>query len=879
MDQLNFNWGKPYKIDSIWQRDWLIPQELRFSFFNYWKKNNFSLKAQGYNVAKKNGEWVLIESKARKVLFDAPVDLGVTREEEQLEIKPLTDPSGLRPWQVTAAEKLCASITKWGAAIDGSDVGCHAKGQPILMYDGTIKLVENIVVGDIVMGWNGPQKVTSICSGNEQMVKIIPVKGDPFIVNVNHILTVKITKLHATKKTIGGYESNKIYDIKVSDYLNLPNSIKSHMKLFRMGVDNWITQLQPFSPYFIGLLLGDGGLSQRAVTFTSNDEICWKSIISDAQKNDWTLGNTSEPITKRITNAPDLYKYLRDNNLLPVKCENKFIPNNYKICDRNQRLEILAGLLDSDGYYRNGGYDFTVKSHQLAKDVEFISRSLGLAAYTKKIKKTCCNNGIIGIYYKVSISGNCSIIPTRIHRKQSIVRKQKKDVLMTGFSAKLLDNDNFYGFSLDGDGRFLLGDFTVTHNTGKTYTACGVARQLNMQILIVCPKAVMESWKRVIIKHFKMKDILIGIINYEMLRTGKKDSPYASYVKRRETRRKEFVWKIPKNTLIVWDESQKLKSAKTKNSETCMSALKQGYKMLFCSATNATNPLELKTVGSALKLFENNAQYYSWLYDHGVTKGRFGLEFTGGKEHLVKLNKDIFVNRGVRLSRDTIPNFPESQIIADCYDMKEEAQKKINKIYSEMESELKKLRSKVKKERNTNELTAILRARQEIELVKVPLFLEMIEEGLENGMSVVVFCNFTETIHALAERLNTQCIVNGEAKYEKLRQQNIDNFQNDKERVILVNIAAGGAGLSLHDVTGNYPRLSIISPSYSAVLMRQSTGRVWRDSAKSKSIQKIVFVAKTVEEKVCESVNKKLANMDLLNDGDLKYDDETSNGN
>jgi superfamily II DNA or RNA helicase len=145
-------------------------------------------------------------------------------------------------------------------------------------------------------------------------------------------------------------------------------------------------------------------------------------------------------------------------------------------------------------------------------------------------------------------------------------------------------------------------------------------------------------------------------------------------------------------------------------------------------------------------------------------------------------------------------------------------------------------------------------------------------------MSIVVFCNFTETIHALSERLNTQCIVNGESKYEKVRQQNIDDFQNDKERVILVNIAAGGAGLSLHDVTGKYPRLSIISPSYSAVQMRQATGRVWRDSAKSKSIQKILFVAKTVEERVCESVNKKLENMDVLNDGDLKYD-ETSNSN
>jgi SNF2 family DNA or RNA helicase len=138
-------------------------------------------------------------------------------------------------------------------------------------------------------------------------------------------------------------------------------------------------------------------------------------------------------------------------------------------------------------------------------------------------------------------------------------------------------------------------------------------------------------------------------------------------------------------------------------------------------------------------------------------------------------------------------------------------------------------------------------------------------------MSVVVFCNFTETIEALSQRLNTKCIVNGEAKYAKARQQNIDDFQADKKRVILINLAAGGAGLSLHDVTGKYPRLALISPSYSAVNMRQATGRVWRDSAKSKSIQKIVFVSGTVEEKVCNSVNQKLANLDLLNDGDMNY--------
>ena len=402
---------------------------------------------------------------------------------------------------------------------------------------------------------------------------------------------------------------------------------------------------------------------------------------------------------------------------------------------------------------------------------------------------------------------------------------------------------------------------------GKTYNACGTARELDMDILVVCPKAVMESWKRVIKNHFKINHRLIGVINYEMLRMGKKDSMIASYVKRRDTRRNEFVWKIPKSTLIIWDESQKLKGANTKNSETCLEALKQGYKMLFCSATNATNPLELKTVGMAIKLFENNKQYYTWLYAHGVTKGRFGLQFNNDKEVLKKLHNDIFINRGVRLTRDTIPNFPESQIDAECYNMEEDAQNKINNIYAEMEAELAKLRKKEKTDKES-QLTIILREREKIELLKVPLFIEMIEDGIDNGMSIVVFLNFTQTLNSIAKKLNISCIFDGKTKSDT-RQQNVDDFQSNKQRVILVNLQSGGAGLSLHDLDGNYPRLALISPSYSAVNMRQALGRVWRDSAKSKSIQKIVFVSGTIEEKVCKQVNEKLNNLDLINDGDL----------
>jgi hypothetical protein len=136
-----------------------------------------------------------------------------------------------------------------------------------------------------------------------------------------------------------------------------------------------------------------------------------------------------------------------------------------------------------------------------------------------------------------------------------------------------------------------------------------------MKMVIICPKAVMESWRRVIVNHFKMGDNLVDIINYEQLRIGKRESKVASFILNKKTHREKFTWKISKDTLIIWDESQKLKNWKTKNSKTCVEAFKQGYKMLFCSATMAVNPMDLRTVGTCMKMFKGAKDYYEWLYD------------------------------------------------------------------------------------------------------------------------------------------------------------------------------------------------------------------------------------------------------------------------
>jgi len=153
----------------------------------------------------------------------------------------------------------------------------------------------------------------------------------------------------------------------------------------------------------------------------------------------------------------------------------KHIPEMYLTASREDRLELLAGLLDSDGHLGQNCFDFINIKQQISEGVTFLARSLGLAAYISAEEKGC-QTGAIGLYHRVSISGGCDIIPTRVPRKQASKRKQIKDVLVTGFKLEALPEDDYFGFELDGDHLYLMGDFTVTHNSGKSPVAITIAR-------------------------------------------------------------------------------------------------------------------------------------------------------------------------------------------------------------------------------------------------------------------------------------------------------------------------------------------------------------------------------------------------------------------
>lgn len=410
-------------------------------------------------------------------------------------VQPPPAPNGMqmRQYQRECIDAVLAGWVEYKRQLAVLATGCHAKGTPIMLADGRTKLVEDIVVGDRLMGWdNTPRRVFSLARGRQEMVRIVPVKGEPFVVNIDHLLTLVRTQRSSKPK----YPSHRsaVVDVSVRDWLGWSRTGKHLHKLLRQGIE-----LHPvahtISPYFIGAFLGDGHCKQYQsarwmttipVMITTGDQEVIRACEVEAER--WACGVRTAPNSENSVNVflgaskprgrghrnPLSQELVRLG--IAVDGSMKFIPDAYKFTDTGTRLEVLAGLLDTGGHLAaHGVFDYISQSKRLAEDVVWLSRSLGLAAYLKPCEKRD-QHGNGGTYYRVCISGHVDMIPTRIPRKQAKPRLQKKDVLRTGFSVELLPADDYYGFSIEGDGRFLLGDFTVTHNCGKTIVFSDLAR-------------------------------------------------------------------------------------------------------------------------------------------------------------------------------------------------------------------------------------------------------------------------------------------------------------------------------------------------------------------------------------------------------------------
>lgn len=382
----------------------------------------------------------------------------------------------LRPYQSECVRKTLAGFREFRKQLVVIPTGggkCLARGTQVLLHSGRTIAVEHVRVGDALMGPDSkPRYVRALGSGTEMLYEVTPVKGEPYRVNEAHILSLVITNGAKGGVTCGGerFASGEIANVNVLDYLSTNTTFRHCAKGWRAAVDFPTTYLHPkLPPYMLGLWLGDGCARFFSVSKPDGeirnvmaDYARWlgHSLREDYEGTCPVYHIVSPPGSKRGCGC----KLNEATNALASigVLNNKHIPHAYKCASRECRMELLAGLMDSDGTPSKSGFDFISKDRKLSDDVAFVARSLGMSAQCEK----GCQTGNVGIYWRVSINGDCASLPLHIERKRAAVRQQKKNVLVTGIrSVCPVGAGEYFGFELDGDGLFLLADFTVTHNT------------------------------------------------------------------------------------------------------------------------------------------------------------------------------------------------------------------------------------------------------------------------------------------------------------------------------------------------------------------------------------------------------------------------------
>lgn len=289
---------------------------------------------------------------------------------------------------------------------------CEAVGTPVRMYDGTIKKVEDVVVGDLLMGIDSkPRRVVATRRGHDSMMyRIDQSRGDSYTVNSRHICTLIEKDRNGSIATA----SKRIVDIDIPTLLSkTPNRVKERYRGFKVAVQYPARPVE-IEPYSFGY------------------------------------------------NARS----------------NSRIPEQYLVNSEEVRLQVLAGLIDSDGNYWQGGYHFSNTNYQLVCDVKNLADSLGFCARMGGGTRYCKALGRDYSSWCVTISGELDRIPVKIARKKVqtdwSTKTSHKDwgtidgvhpTVVSSLKITSVGEGDYISITTDGDHRFVLGDGTVTHNS------------------------------------------------------------------------------------------------------------------------------------------------------------------------------------------------------------------------------------------------------------------------------------------------------------------------------------------------------------------------------------------------------------------------------
>jgi regulator of RNase E activity RraB len=342
---------------------------------------------------------------------------------------------------------------------------CFAKGTKILMSDMSFKNIEDIKVGDYVIVEGGKvMKVKKSSNGYDDLYIVKQPYGKDYIVNSRH----KLYFSHGN-----GKDKKEILKITPVDFLNLSDYKKRITNGVKFSGIEFKEKKFIINPYILGCWLGDGYSYGFSLIVNHNKD---EEIISEFTKFANQL-NEEIVITKRKDNKNVSVISINDKNrrggmsflnkelrrLELIK--NKHIPKEYFFSSKKQRLELLAGIIDTDGYINKGSYVIGMSRLNLIEDIYNLAKSCGLDVSEIKTYKSNYNTNV----YSLRITKNSKI-------KCRLKRKQTKDVdfyvsRRNKISVEYYSYGEYYGIELDADNdddkRLILEDYTISMNCSK----------------------------------------------------------------------------------------------------------------------------------------------------------------------------------------------------------------------------------------------------------------------------------------------------------------------------------------------------------------------------------------------------------------------------
>ncbi len=453
------------------------------------------------------------------------VENPITKEKVRFYLDP-----ALRRNLDAIKEKLHKKDQDMVFVIDGDEGSgkCQPKGSQVLMANGEWKTIENIKVGDVVLspqenGTNVFSKVINTTSWFSKRTYNIHSKnrGEKKLYSCSYNHEIPLNIKRKNKWVVEDFKAEDLF-YKTEGFLQ--NTTTPTMFAIEKYKDKKDCEIEP---YTLGVFLGDGSYRDKIIKrknyvgnsfrktsayvkvmksgkrvnvrayqsryFNPNDNNGYcrsrhlnitsadKEIMNEVIK----FYDVQRIINKKGTFAleynflvlGELSKQLEKCNLNGKGSGEKFIPKEALLSDLKYRKRLLAGLIDTDGYYNsNNGYEFTLKSKELIENIRELVYSIGgRCGKIREVKKGIKSINFVGTYYSISFYLGKIELPIKLERKK---RKKTQSCFYLSpnrISIKLKEDvgKQVYGFTLDNKSHWYITDnFTITHNSVLAMQIC-----------------------------------------------------------------------------------------------------------------------------------------------------------------------------------------------------------------------------------------------------------------------------------------------------------------------------------------------------------------------------------------------------------------------